>query len=217
MQKSALKISIGIAFALLAALVCAEQTNEMSAALKHKPDLGRGRALFKTCAACHQPDGAGTADGNIPNIAGQHFQVVLKQLVDFRQSERMDLRMEASASKHYLKGPAELADVATFISKLPPQPTSNVGKGDHAQVGRQAYERACQHCHGAAGEGNGRLRYPRLAGQHYAYLTKQIDMMIGGSRFNVSWDHAQLLSAFTDDEMTGVADYLARLNRKTGQ
>jgi hypothetical protein len=36
-------------------------------------------------------------------------------------------------------------------------------------------------------------------------------MMIRGSRFNMSWDHSKLLESLTDEEVIGVADYLARL------
>jgi cytochrome c553 len=207
--------SVGLAAVLLAALAMGAQTNELREASKLKPDLKHGGALFDTCAACHQPDGAGVADGDIPGIAGQHSQVILKELTDFRDSERIDMRMNAFAARHRLEGPQDLADVAAYISSLPPSWTKQYGSGKYAAVGGQLYTRACAHCHGPSGEGNNELRYPRLAGQHYGYLVKQIDMMIGGARFNVSWDHSKLLESLTDEEITGVADHLARLKPVT--
>jgi cytochrome c553 len=96
------------------------------------------------------------------------------------------------------------------MSRLPRQWTKQYGSGEHTAIGMQAYARACASCHGATGDGNNELRMPRVAGQHYRYLVKQIDMMIGGARFNVSWDHSKLLESLTDEEITGVADYLAR-------
>jgi cytochrome c553 len=205
----------GLAATLLAALATGAQTNELREAMKLKPNHDHGRELYETCAACHQPDGAGVADGDIPNIAGQHYEVILKELTDFRDSERIDMRMNAFAAKHRLEGAQDLADVAAYISSLPPRWTKQYGSGKDAAAGAQVYGRACGHCHGAAGEGQGELRYPRLAGQHYGYLVKQIDMMIGGARFNVSWDHSKLLASLTDQEITGVADYLARLRPVT--
>lgn len=200
-----------VAAAFYAALVHATPRNELLEALKQKPNLERGRALYEeACAACHQTTGAGAQDGSIPNIAGQHYQVILKQLTDFRQTERLDLRMEAFA-RHRLKGPQDLADVAGFISKLPKQPTKDLGPGKFLAAGEQVYARACRHCHGAAAEGSDQLRHPRLAGQHYQYLLKQIDMMVDGSRFNAGWDHSQLLKSLTAGEIAGVADYLSRL------
>jgi cytochrome c553 len=207
--------SIGLAAVLLTALATAVQTNELRAALELKPDRAHGSSLYETCAACHQPDGAGVADGDIPNIAGQHYEVILKELVDFRDSERIDMRMNAFTAQHHLEGPQDLADVAAYISSLPERWTTQYGSGKYAAVGAQVYARACGHCHGTGGEGHDELRYPRLAGQHYGYLVKQIDMMIGGARFNVSWDHSKLLESLEDDEITGVADYLARLKPVT--
>jgi cytochrome c553 len=197
--------------ALLATLACATQTNELRDALERKPNHEHGSSLYDTCAACHQPDGAGVTDGDIPSIAGQHYEVILKQLVDFRDTERIDLRMNAFAARHHLEGPQDLADVAAFISSLPPQWTKEVGTSQFTALGGQVYRRACANCHGADAEGNNKLRYPRLAGQHYGYLVKQIDMMSHGSRSNVSWDHSKLLEGLTDEEIVGVADHLARL------
>ncbi len=211
MHRRAANTAFTIASALLATLACATQTNELHEALARKPNHEHGSALYDTCAACHQSNGAGVADGDIPSIAGQHYEVIIKQLVDFRDTGRIDLRMNAFAARHHLEGPQDLADVAAFISSLPPQRTDQVGAGQFTAVGAQAYRRGCASCHGADAEGNNKLRYPRLAGQHYGYLVKQIDMMIRGSRSNVGWDHSKLLKSLTEQEIVGAADYLARL------
>ena len=217
MRTKAMRWQVGItalAFAstLLATLAGASQSNELREALQRKPNLERGSSLYETCAACHRSDGAGAADGEIPVIAGQHYEVVIAQLVDFRRTERVDLRMNALAAGHHLKGSQDLADVAAYISSMPVQRTNKVGTGQFTALGAQVYSRACVSCHGADAEGNDQLRHPRLAGQHYAYLVKQIDMMIRGTRFNMSWDHSILLKRLTDEEIAGVADYVARLS-----
>jgi cytochrome c553 len=202
---------LAFAIALLAGLAYAVQTNDLRDALALKPNYEHGRSLYETCATCHRPDGAGAADGGVPAIAGQHYEVIIKQLVDFRKTRRIDLRMNALAASHRLESPQDLADVAAFISSLPPQRTDDVGNGRFTGVGAQAYSRACANCHGAEAEGSDEDRYPRLAGQNNDYLVNQIDMMIRGSRFNMSWDHSKLLESLTDEEVIGVADYLARL------
>jgi cytochrome c553 len=197
--------------ALLAGLAFAVQSDELREALERKPDYEHGRTLYEACAACHQSDGAGAAGGDIPNIAGQHFAVVINQLVNFRHTRRLDLRMNAFAASHRLEGPQELADVAAYISNLSPQQTDSRGDGRFTGVGAKAYMRACESCHGAGAEGNDRLLHPRLAGQHFGYLVKRMDMMIRGPRFNMSLDHSELLDSLTDEEIVGVADYLTRL------
>lgn len=205
-------IALAFGTTVFAALAGAIQSSELREALERKPNLEHGRSLYETCAACHQPDGAGVADNDIPIIAGQYYEVILTQLVDFRRTERVDLRMNAFAARHHLEGPQDLADVAAYISSLPVQRTNEAGTGQFTALGAQAYRRACVSCHGRDAEGNDQLRYPRLAGQHYGYLVKQIDMMIRGTRFNLSWDHSTLLKSLTDQEIAGVADYVARLN-----
>jgi cytochrome c553 len=205
--------NIALAFAsmLFAALAGAIHSNELREALERKPNLEHGGSLYESCAGCHQPDGAGAANGDIPIIAGQHYEVIIAQLVDFRRTERVEFRMNAFAASHRLESSQDLADVAAYISSIPVRRTKEVGTGQFTALGAQAYRRACVNCHGASAEGNGQLRFPRLAGQHYGYVIKQIDMMIRGTRFNMSWDHSKLLKSLTDQEINGVADYVARL------
>ena len=204
-------IALAVATTFFVTLAGATRSNELREALERKPNLEHGSSLYETCTACHQPDGAGAADGDIPIIAGQHYEVIITQLVDFRRTERVDLRMNALAARHNLEGSQDLADVAAYISSMPVQGTNKVGTGQFTALGAQTYSRSCMRCHGADAEGNDQLRYPRLAGQHYGYLVKQIDMMIRGTRFNLSWDHSTLLKSLTDQETAGLADYVARL------
>lgn len=211
MRGRILYTALAVGSALLAGLAYGVQSNELSEALARKPDYERGRTLYESCAACHRSDGTGAADGDIPNIAGQHFAVVINQLVNFRDTRRLDLRMNAFAASHRLEGPQELADVAAYISGLAPQQTDSRGDGQLAGVGAMAYRRACENCHGAGAEGDDRLLHPRLAGQHYGYLVKRMDTMIRGPRFNMSLDHSELLNKLTEEEIIGVADYLTRL------
>jgi len=218
MRNKAVRWQVGItalAFAstLLAALAGAIQSSELREALERKPNLEHGSSLYETCATCHRADGAGAADSGIPIIAGQHYEVIITQIVDFRRTERVDIRMNALVARHHLESSQEIADVAAYISSMPPQRTNEVGTGQFTALGAQVYSRACVGCHGADAEGNDQLRYPRLAGQHYGYLVKQMDMMIRGTRFNLSWDHSNLLKNLTEEEIAGTADYVARLRR----
>jgi cytochrome c553 len=205
-------VGVSLALVVLTAATAAGFANEFREARRLKANLEHGRSLFAACATCHQPDGAGRAKDGIPNIAGQHYQFVLEQLVDFRETERVDLRMNAAAASHAIKGPQELADVAAYVADLPSMPTTDRGPGQFLIVGQNVYVRACSHCHGVTAEGNGELLYPRLAGQHYGYLKRQIEIILVGDRPNISWDHMKLLESLSPDEKTGIAGYLARLD-----
>ena len=201
-----------VSAAVLASAAFAVQTSSFEEALKRKPDLEHGRRLYEACATCHQPDGGGVADGRIPSIAGQHYTVILMQMAEFRETERIDLRMNAISARHRLEGPQDLADVAAFVSSLPVKATRERGSGENAGFGRQAYERACQRCHGEAAEGDEKARVPRLAGQHYGYLVKQLEMMSDNERRSTGSDHRKLLEGLTKEEIGGMADFLARLD-----
>ena len=63
---------------------------EGAEALRSHPNLDNGAQLFLTCAACHGATGGGTVDGQIPRIAGQHYSVLVKQIVDYRGDRRWD-------------------------------------------------------------------------------------------------------------------------------
>jgi cytochrome c553 len=88
--------------ALLLPLVAAsaETTQrELSTVLRSKADAAHGAGLFAQCTACHGADGGGEISGATPRIAGQHYRVLAKQLVDFRHGKRWDFRMEGMADR----------------------------------------------------------------------------------------------------------------------
>jgi cytochrome c553 len=183
-------------------------------AARLEPDLAHGAELFGTCAACHQPDGRGTADGDIPAIAGQHGSVLLKQLTDFRHEQRWEERMQHFTDRHHLAGPQDLTDVAAYVASLPRFPRSSGGIGDGTSLGEGAsvYFRRCERCHGPLGQGDLFLRRPRLAGQHYAYLLRQLEETALDRRPGMDAAHVNMLDEFSPAQMRGVADYLSRVS-----
>lgn len=184
---------------------------EYSQVLASPRDVTRGRNLFTPCARCHGANAGGSSDGLVPAIAGQHFQVLTRQLLDYRYSKRWDPRMESVARGHLLPDAAAIAAVAAYLSALPPAPVIGLGDGEHAAYGGQVYRRLCSSCHGPAGEGNDGHGVPRIAGQHYAYLLRQLYDAVDNRRPNFSSEHVQLLKRFQYVEFVGVADYVARL------
>lgn len=185
---------------------------EFEAAIRGKPDIVRGEQLFTTCAACHGSDGAGVSDGTVPAIAGQHYRVIARELVDYRHDKRWDPRMEHHADDHNLGDTQDVVDVAGYISRLKPARTGGVGDGEFESYGARVYARSCASCHGATAEGNDRARFPRLAGQHYEYLLRQMHDAVEGRRPNFPREHIRLLTHFEREDFMGVADYLSRLN-----
>jgi cytochrome c553 len=184
---------------------------EFDSVLRSKADLLRGEKLFETCAACHGSNGAGTRDGTVPAIAAQHFRVIARELVDYRHDKRWDERMEHFTDEHHLSDAQDIADVAAYISSLPVTRSLGRGGGEYLVNGAQLYSQQCASCHGAAAEGDNRNGYPRLAGQHYEYLLRQLHDAAEGRRPNFSPEHIRLLQSFQRADFVGIAGYLARL------
>lgn len=201
---------IGLLSLELAQAASLPQT-EYARVLASPRDAVRGQQLFEPCAACHGANAGGSSDGLVPAIAGQHFSVLIRQLVDYRYSKRWDPRMESVARGHLLPDAAAIAAVAAYVSGLPHAPVIGLGDGEHAVYGGQVYRRVCAGCHGRAGEGDASRAIPRIAGQHYAYLLRQLYDAVDDRRPNFSPEHVQLLKRFQYAEFVGVADYVARL------
>lgn len=179
-----------------------------------EPDLKHGADLYQTCAACHGADGRGTEDGEVPAIAGQHGSVLLKQLTDFRHDQRWNERMRNFTDRHHLPGAQDLTDVAAYVASLPRFPATAKGIGDGTALGEGAstYFRKCERCHGPLGQGNLLLRRPRLAGQHYGYLLRQLQETAAGKRPGMDRSHVAMLQEVSPAELRGVADYLSRVS-----
>jgi cytochrome c553 len=179
-----------------------------------QPDLENGKELYQTCAACHAEDGRGTRDGEIPAIAGQHGSVLLKQLADFRHDQRWDERMHNFTDRHHLATAQDLTDVAAYVASLPrfPPGSQGIGDGSSLSLGASVYFRQCERCHGPLGQGNLLRNRPRLAGQHYVYLLRQLEETAAKRRPGMDQAHVQMLADLDAEELRGVADYLSRLS-----
>jgi cytochrome c553 len=197
----------GLAAATPAALP--DAAPELVAAIELEADPLHGRQAYATCATCHGPDGAGRADGTFPQLAGQHAQVIMKQLVDIRSGSRDNPLMLPYARR--LMDAQEIADVAGYLAALPAPAETGRGPGTDLERGAALYQRDCSRCHGDRGRGDGDAFVPALAGQHYGYLLRQVRDIAGGRRHNVRRDIAAIMRRYTDVELQALADYASRL------
>jgi cytochrome c553 len=183
---------------------------ELRDAMLATPDARRGEDLYAPCGACHGVDGRGVADGSVPAIAGQHYTVIAKQLVDFRHGQRWDIQMEHASRMQHLASGQDLADVAMFVSTLPRG--FGAGKGDGAElgIGAATYFERCERCHGPLGQGNAERGIPRLAGQHYAYLYRQFFDAVENRRPSMNQVHVELMAPLQRAQIVGISDYLSR-------
>jgi cytochrome c553 len=176
-----------------------------------------GRTKSVTCAACHGADG-NSVTPDWPMLAGQHASYIVRQLQAFKDGERTDVTMKPFAD---MLSEQDMYDVAAYFAAQTPTPKG----ADPALVGlgQQIYrggvpERgvaACIACHGPDGTGNPLAAYPRVGGQHAAYVTKQLNAYASGDRrsdVDLNQMMRNVASQLFEDEIRALASYLQGLN-----
>ncbi|MCU7906624.1 MAG: c-type cytochrome [Candidatus Thiodiazotropha sp. (ex Epidulcina cf. delphinae)] len=203
-----------------------EAGGEKDAAMLLTPDRERGIAVYEVCAACHLLEGWGLKDGTFPQLAGQHRNVLIKQLADIRAKNRdnptmypfaLDDQIMAVAGFH--KGeidPSQLvADVTAYIAKLPMNPKNGQGPWNalfpEFAEGKKLYDENCVKCHGVNGEGDNEKFFPKIHGQHYTYMLRQFEWVRDGKRRNANPDMVEQIKGFSDKDMQMVINYVSRM------
>jgi cytochrome c553 len=186
-------------------------TLEFRQALSLSADSAEGAKAYLTCAACHGDSGAGSSNDFVPRIAGQHYRVVIRQLVDYRHGRRWNARMQGATTNHKLADAQAIANVATFVNLLKISRPANIGTGLLTQEGIQVYEAKCSQCHGAGAQGSDAKGIPRLAGQNYGYLVRQFSDIAAGKRSNISTAHVRLIKPLQYQDIAALSDYLSQI------
>lgn len=182
--------------------------------LELQPDIDNGRRQFGICARCHLPEAWGTRDGSYPQLAGQHVNVLMQQLLDIRSGRRDNPAMRPFVQQRSLGGYQDLADVVAYISTLPMTPAPDQGPWGPGSApfaaGAQIYADRCAACHGADGAGDNDSGYPRLQGQHYAYMLRQARLVRDGLR-RVEPGMAGILAELSAADVERALNYVSYL------
>jgi cytochrome c553 len=186
-----------------------EVKGEELLALKATGDATRGAYAFKVCKNCHGSDALGDAAGFYPRLAGQHATVLVKQLADIRAGRRDNPKMYPYATDHAISS-EQIADIAAYLQSLPVPVEHGQGPGGDLALGARLYKKDCETCHGPAGEGKADKFYPKVSGQHYAYLLRQAYEIRDGVRRNAKPDMVDAIKPYSDAEVIAVIDYISR-------
>lgn len=169
----------------------------------------------KLCSRCHGLEGKST-NPRYPKLAGQGGDYIIKQLWEFKNGYRKQPLMSTIADKLTFE---EIIQLANYFSDQ--SPSFGFAKPGNIALGKRLYQGgdvskgipACSACHGPAGNGNSTAMFPRLGGQHAAYIVKQLQKFQQGERQNDPSEIMRDISRkISMDEMVAVANYISGLH-----
>jgi cytochrome c553 len=174
------------------------------AALAQDVDAGRKKA--EVCVACHGQNGNST-NAQFPILAGQNSRYLYFQLRDFKEGRRKNAMMDpivANLSKQ------DMFDLAAYFAAQTPVSTQFRPDPEKAKKGKaKAEEVLCTMCH--LGGFKGQNEIPRVAGQHYEYIVKQLHDFRAQRRTNDAGNMTSVAKNLTDADIDNLAQYIAGL------
>jgi len=188
----------------------------VSAAASATGDPKAGETKSAVCLACHGPNGNSIVP-TWPKLAGQHSEYLYKELMDFKSEARKNEQMSPQVVP---LNEQDFQDLAAYFSSQSQNPgaadPSAVELGERIYRGGNAESGvpACSGCHGPAGSGVGLAKFPRIAGQHAAYLEQSLQNFRDGQRTNDPNGMMRGVTArMTDAEIAAVAQYAQGLTK----
>ena len=187
-----------------------------SPAVAQQGSAQAGQAKAVTCAACHGADG-NSVTPEWPNLAGQHASYFVRQMEAYRDGGRPDPGMRGFAATLTVQ---DTLDIGAYYAAQSPQPQG--ADPELVSIGEQIYrggipERgvaACIACHGPRGRGNPLAAWPRISGQHSAYVFNTLQAYASGQR-NSDVDMNRMMGNVAEllfeDEMLALASYVQGL------
>jgi cytochrome c553 len=159
------------------------------------------------CDACHGPSGNAVIPGN-PSLAGQNWRYIYIELKDFSEGRRTDPVM-TPISKVLDRN--EMIALGNWYAAQ--KPAVNQFKADSAKVdaGRKVADTVlCPMCHQGAFKGQNEV--PRVAGQNYEYVVKQLQDFKHKRRTNDGGNMTSVAHTLSDDDIENLAHYITTLN-----
>ncbi len=169
-------------------------------------DVEAGRQKAQVCAACHGPNG-NSAQSLIPSLAGQTARYLYLQLRDFQEGRRTDSLMTPIAKPLSRE---DLFDLAAFFAAQEPRPPDFEADPKRVALGSQkAAETLCTMCH--LGGFKGQNEIPRVDGQQYGYVVKQLMDFKERRRTNDAGSMTSVSKTLADEDIVNLGHYLASL------
>jgi cytochrome c553 len=160
----------------------------------------------QACVACHGPEGKSTQP-QYPILAGQTARYLYLQLRDYQEGRRSDPQMSPMAAGLSRE---EMREMADYFAKQKPPPQTFKADSEKARLGKlKADETLCTMCH--LGGFAGQNEIPRVAGQHYDYIVKQLSDFKARKRTNDAGTMTSVSNTLNARDIENLAHYLVGL------
>ena len=184
----------------LSAIVC------VATPVASAQDAAAGAKKAEVCVECHGPKGNST-QGKYPILAGLSSRYIYLQLKDFKEGRRSDPDMTPKAKDMSRE---DMFDLAAYFSAQKQLSTPFKPDPERAAKGKaKADETLCTMCH--LGGFMGQNEVPRVAGQQYDYIVKQLKDFKARHRTNDAGNMVSVASTLSDEDILNLANYLAGL------
>jgi len=158
------------------------------------------------CVTCHG-EGGNSKVPTYPILAGQNSRYLYLQLQDFKAGRRQNDEMSPVAVTLSRDDMQALAD---HFSKVKEAPNGFKADGAKVEAGRKKSDEVlCPMCH--QGGFIGQNEIPRVAGQHYAYIKKQLGDFKARRRTNDAGNMTSVANTLSDDDIENLSHYIANL------
>jgi cytochrome c553 len=160
----------------------------------------------ETCAACHGPNGNPTQP-QFPVLAGQSSRYLYLELRDFQAGRRKHPVISPMAAA---LTPDEMHGLSDWFAAQKRAPIAFAQDAAKAKLGKaKADETLCTMCH--LGGFAGQNEIPRVAGQQYDYIVKQLEDFKARRRTNDAGNMTSVAATLSDDDIRNLAQYIAGL------
>lgn len=178
----------------------------LSLPLATHADVEAGKRKAEVCAACHGVDGNST-DPTYPVLAGQTARYLYLQLKDFKEGRRKNPVMSPMAAP---LSKDDMLNLSEYFAAQKPKPIAFKADGEKVVAGRKKVDEVlCTMCH--LGGFSGQNEIPRVAGQHYKYIVKQLQDFRARNRTNDAGNMTSVARTLNDADIDNLAHYIANL------
>ena len=172
----------------------------------HAQDVEAGRKKAEACAACHGP-GGNSAVAQFPILAGQTARYLYLQIKDFKEGRRKEPTMDPFVAPLSRE---DMLDLSAYFAAQRLKPGNFKVDDKRAARGKaKADETLCTMCH--LGGFMGQNEIPRVAGQHYEYIVKQMKDFKNYRRTNDAGNMASVSKTLSDQDIEDLGHYVTSL------